>query len=265
MIHVQRLISYDKICMIFRWEWGADMNVAIGLFALSIIAVGWVAYETRHCRVRYHQFGNGHTDVVRVLFLSDLHNRRLSKRMLAKLPPVDGVIIGGDLAEVSTPFSRVVTNMNRLSQVGPVYVVTGNHDMKRGRSFLHKLVTDAGVHLLENETIYLKGQVKLTGLSYTTEISDMQRCSKLYHVIVAHDPVRAEAYQQKGSGADLLLAGHTHGGQIRLGKIGLKRKGGLYNCGRAKLLISNGVGTTKLPVRFNAPAEMHVIEISHEL
>lgn len=61
----------------------------------------------------------------------------------------------------------------------------------------------------------------------------------------------------------LMLAGHTHGGQIRLGKWGLQEKGVFrLDGGRAKL-ISNGYGTSTLPLRLGAAPECHVIVINY--
>ena len=60
-----------------------------------------------------------------------------------------------------------------------------------------------------------------------------------------------------------MLAGHTHGGQIRIGKYGLQEKGSFrMKQGRAKL-ISNGYGTSTLPLRLGAAPECHVIEINY--
>ena len=61
----------------------------------------------------------------------------------------------------------------------------------------------------------------------------------------------------------LMLAGHTHGGQIRIGKLGLLEKGSFQiDGGRAKL-ISNGYGTSTLPLRLGARPECHIIKINY--
>ena len=62
---------------------------------------------------------------------------------------------------------------------------------------------------------------------------------------------------------NLMLAGHTHGGQIRIGKLGLLERGKFQtNSGRGKL-ISNGYGTSTIPLRLGAPPECHIITINY--
>ena len=60
-----------------------------------------------------------------------------------------------------------------------------------------------------------------------------------------------------------MLAGHTHGGQIRIGKLGLLEKGSFHTNSNQAKLISNGYGTSTVPLRLGAPAECHVITITY--
>ncbi|MFP3472451.1 hypothetical protein R0J90_20570, partial [Micrococcus sp. SIMBA_144] len=63
----------------------------------------------------------------------------------------------------------------------------------------------------------------------------------------------------KEDGIDLMISGHTHGGQIRLFGWGLYKKGRLENLPETTLLVSNGYGTTAIPLRLGAPAETHLL------
>lgn len=62
----------------------------------------------------------------------------------------------------------------------------------------------------------------------------------------------------------LVLSGHTHGGQIRLFHSEQYLKGGVYAHPNMTLFVSNGYGTTLIPLRFRAPAQTHLITLQRE-
>ena len=87
-------------------------------------------------------------------------------------------------------------------------------------------------------------------------------------VLLAHDPQLFEAAAAEG--AQLVLSGHTHGGQITLPFIGrainparfaFRHTAGLYRRGEAWLYVNRGAGTTGPPVRLGAPAELAVLTL----
>jgi predicted MPP superfamily phosphohydrolase len=89
-----------------------------------------------------------------------------------------------------------------------------------------------------------------------------------YTVLLAHPPDFVTIAEPEG--VDLVLSGHTHGGQIRLPFIGplyvytdLGRRyvSGFHDYGQSKLYVSRGVGTISLPVRFLCPPEIAVIDL----
>jgi predicted MPP superfamily phosphohydrolase len=96
-------------------------------------------------------------------------------------------------------------------------------------------------------------------------------------IILVHDPLWLSKRQSVP--ADLILAGHTHGGQVILPFVGQRHVETFYHkfdagmfqwprrdgTGRnAKLLISRGFGTSHLPIRWGSPAEMHVLTLRKE-
>ncbi len=83
-----------------------------------------------------------------------------------------------------------------------------------------------------------------------------------YVLFVSHQPVVWQKIE-KVNHPILMLAGHTHGGQIRLGKFGIGEKGFLKQEENRWKLISNGYGTTKLPFRLGAHPECHLIKIQY--
>jgi predicted MPP superfamily phosphohydrolase len=89
-------------------------------------------------------------------------------------------------------------------------------------------------------------------------------------ILLAHEPDYALQVVKHG-GVDLMLSGHTHGGQIRLPLIGtprgmLPRDGrrfvhGYFNVGPLQLYVNRGIGTVKIPVRFLCPPELTLITL----
>ena len=99
-------------------------------------------------------------------------------------------------------------------------------------------------------------------------------------IFLGHSPdLLAAAIKANGADGDnhwfdLALFGHTHGGQLKLFSlpllagfipdIGERYLSGWLEENRASILISNGVGTSYFPVRFFAPAQIHVITLKHK-
>ena len=90
-------------------------------------------------------------------------------------------------------------------------------------------------------------------------------------ILMAHEPDYADAvtYHPKGHLVDLMLSGHSHGGQVRLPftgplilpPMGRKYPEGLYTFNRMQLYVNRGIGTVGLPFRLNCPPEITVITL----
>lgn len=226
-------------------------------------------------------------DGFRILFITDIHRRRLPAAMLAPLcGQVDAVFLGGDLTEKGSPVERLLDNMTLTASLAPVYAVHGNHDYRANVALVDNIIRGSGARLLldENVTIERNGaRVILTGVdfprkggkkAYSALPPVAAEGTDVLRIILVHDPLWLS--QQQEVPADLILAGHTHGGQVVLPFIGSRHgdefyrhyNAGMYEIpgyGNAalplKLLISRGFGTAHLPLRWGSPAEMHVLTL----
>ena len=91
-----------------------------------------------------------------------------------------------------------------------------------------------------------------------------------YSILLAHNPVYFKQYAAWG--ADLTLSGHLHGGIIRLPFIGgvitpqaklfPRYSAGNYTIGKKEMIVSRGLGTHTIPIRFNNKPELSVIHLS---
>lgn len=201
-----------------------------------------------------------------MLFISDIHRRKIPDSLIGF--PVDAIVIGGDLVEGGVPLERVEWNLSLLSRHAPVYFVWGNNDREIREEKLRQLFEKYNITVLEDESVSLFGQpnLKLVGLDYFayrkngienafSNVSDTDTV-----IFITHTPFVFKQVTGKYR-VDFQLAGHTHGGQIRFGPFGIYKKGRLFEKGGIIHLISNGYGTTKLPLRLGAEAEFHLFSI----
>ena len=204
-----------------------------------------------------------------IFFISDIHRRRISKKLIAKAGgPFDAVIIGGDLAEGGVPESRIRRNISRLSALGPIYYVWGNNDREVGEALIRSAISDAGGTVLDNESDELmSGPVRwmLVGTDDTSSFNvNVNQAFRNVRegdavIFVSHSP---RVFDMLGSrDPEVRIAGHTHGGQIRLGRFGMLEKGSFRSDNGKVELVSNGYGTSLVPLRLGAPAECHVIRL----
>lgn len=205
---------------------------------------------------------------ITLFFISDIHVRKVNAKMVQRLPrKVDGVIIGGDLADKRTPIERIYSNLELLTSLGPTYFVWGNNDREVGESRLRKIFEETGVQIIENDAILLNSKYKvwLSAVDFTAKNEAIldQTFEKINengcHIFISHNPQIFPSVQKKYK-VDLLMAGHLHGGQIRLGPFGIHPHGSFSVMDGVPTLISNGYGTTLIPMRLCAKPQCHIID-----
>jgi uncharacterized protein len=233
---------------------------------------------------------------VRILHLSDLHVGRSTgrlRRFLARAAviPADIVVITGDFVDhpgYLPQLSRVLEAL--VDGTRPVLAIMGNHDrfyysqrLVRSRPHAYDstqliaTVREAGVDLLLDETRTLAtraGEVTFVGVDIVSHDSAgleraLQGFSSRGTIMLAHSPDAIGPAAE--AGVALLLCGHTHGGQVRIGpwltpmtstRIPIKPPSGISVRGATTMHVSPGLGTTFLPFRFFARPEATVLELA---
>ena len=165
------------------------------------------------------------------------------------------------------------------------FAVQGNHDA--GDLSLAVALAQGGVKLLMNEAavaekngvgLFIAGVGDFTKGAYDPYSVVQHVQADDCCILLSHNP---DALPQLftidaaggGSWVDLALAGHTHGGQVRIGNFvpinnsdyGLNYLTGWHEQISGHSLTSNGVGTTALPIRLGAPAQVHIITLHRSL
>nr|WP_198508234.1 metallophosphoesterase [Bacillus alkalisoli] len=209
---------------------------------------------------------------LKIFFLSDVHRREITDEVLSKVKKkVDIVVIGGDLTEKKVPFARVEANLQKLKTIGaPIYFVWGNNDYETDFRTLDAILLQHGVKVLDNTAVTFESRegeyIQLLGVdelsvekdNLSLALSDCRTDS--FKILAAHNPEIIEKFTEEEK-ISFVLCGHTHGGQIRIFGFGPYEKGKLHVLSHTKLFISNGYGTSLLPLRLGAPAETHILTL----
>ncbi|MGP4077002.1 metallophosphoesterase [Halobacillus sp. K22] len=206
-----------------------------------------------------------------IVFISDIHNREINTQTLNKLKNVDVVIIGGDLVDKRTPLTRLKNNLNKLKQwKAPVYFIPGNNDHELEKANLLDVLDKYQIHVISNSdyvvTLPSDTEFVLSGIDpYFMKPRRQAAYIKEqinYQILCVHDPyVYQKMNHEDQKQFALVLSGHTHGGQIRLFGLGPYTRGGWFESEIPPLLISEGYGTSLLPLRLGTRAELHSITI----
>lgn len=224
-------------------------------------------------------------------------NQRLLQAIRCSEP--DLILIGGDMIvrKNGTSYERTVEFLRKLPEICPVYLANGNHEQKlkeqperyiQSYEKYKEQLAESGIVFLENETVQIQMDqtvIRITGLEipinayrrfnrYAMKIEELEervgRTNSRYHILLAHNPAYVRQYQKWG--ADLILCGHLHGGIVGLPGIGgviapdfrlfPRYSAGRYRSGYSTIVVSRGLGSHSIPVRFLNPAELIVLELS---
>ena len=241
--------------------------VLVILLAL-LMSVKW-AFENN---VLLKEINNSELDGLNIFFISDIHRRKINDTFISKIKQhkIDFVFIGGDLAEGKVPLERIDSNVKKLTQLAPTFFVMGNNDYELDFEELTNIFDKYGVMMLTNESVKLSWEnselclIGLDELNHSREkletVLTKEKVDTPYNILLCHNPIVLN-YVVEQDPIDLILCGHTHGGQIRFGPIGLYKHGAWETFKNKLVLVSNGYGTTLLPMRFGAKAQTHIIKL----
>jgi len=220
---------------------------------------------------------------LRIAQLSDLHigtltpkswGLRWSRSANERAP--DLAVVTGDLVTSGTDFHEDVADVvGALRARDGVFVSMGNHDYFGEGEPLVSLLRARGVAVLRNEGVAIErngAKLWLAAIDDTwTRRDDLARAMQARPdgattVLLAHDPNRFD--QAAAAGANVVLSGHTHGGQIgvpflyrvaNLASFHYPYNVGFYRRGSSVLYVHPGLGTTGPPMRLGVPPEVTIL------
>jgi hypothetical protein len=214
-------------------------------------------------------------------------------RMALDLDPDLIVLTGDHVHDGTREYQRAAELCKPMVERCPMGVigVLGNHDWWGDGFELTRMLSDAGVRMIDNDRVWIDANsrrvvdaepeqgVAIVGLGDLTDSEiDVERAfrgvrAEMPRIVLAHNPDTAEieAFRSdQGERVDLMISGHTHGGQVKIpfvgtpivpSEYGQKYAGGLVDGPRFRVLVSRGVGMSMLPVRVGVPPEISLIEL----
>ena len=227
---------------------------------------------------------------LRVVAIADLHAgapfigldkvREIVARANAAHP--DLIVLLGDYVIQRVPGGHVIpiepiaAELGKLSAPLGTVAVLGNHDWWGGGAHIRRALEAAGITVLDNQALRLVLDGKplwLAGIAdaktrhpdFATALARVDVSQPT--IVLSHSPV---PFAEMPDGPIVMLAGHTHGGQVRLPLIGslIVADGiphrwmfGHVHEGGHDMFVSTGIGTSYLPVRFLTPPAIDVLEI----
>ncbi|MGH9729512.1 MAG: metallophosphoesterase [Candidatus Acidiferrales bacterium] len=258
-----------------RLQWLAILIAAVVVFALATDAL-WI--EPENIQVTHYEIQAGVKSSLKIAQLSDLHTRGLGRperKMLAILAreKPDVILITGDsLADPLGNYQDCRKVYQQLHAPLGVWFVHGNWEdirpMRRERQFYR----EAGIHLLVNQNHELRPDVWVAGLDdpyvgFANLNAALKGIPKeAYTILMFHSPAY---FDQVAGRVNLCLAGHTHGGQVRipfvkpfwLPKGSGRFLEGWYEEKGSRMYVNRGMGMSNIPVRFLCRPEVTIITL----
>lgn len=251
------------------------------LMVLELVICGFCLYQNYRLTTSTYDVNLGLSDDVKIVQVSDLHNQFFGINQSVLLKNIEAcdpdiIVVTGDIVDSThTSYSIAMDFVEGAVKIAPVYYVTGNHENRLQGDKLDKFYDDmraSGVIFLD-DTYADMGEYNLAGIADSSlESFDAYPAftDEKPVVMLAHEPDYVSLYQSLG--ADLVLTGHVHGGQIIIpGKGGLLSPDftffpelyeGMHSYGSMTLIVSRGLGNSVAPVRINNFPELVVINVT---
>ncbi|HBR58491.1 MAG TPA: metallophosphoesterase [Blastocatellia bacterium] len=224
-------------------------------------------------------------DGLRVIHLSDIHHSpftglehiRRAVRITNRLQP-DVIMLTGDYVSHERRFIAPVAEvLGELRSEFGTFACLGNHDHWTDADLVAHILRGEGIKVLINQGFRFEargGSFWLAGVDdHMVGKTDLP--SALHgsfpdemKLLLAHNPIIFR--KSVRTGIDLTLSGHTHGGQVKMSGRGQnilrKRRlsSGLHKRGDSQIYITRGIGTVVLPVRYQCPPEISLLELRCE-
>lgn len=221
---------------------------------------------------------------LRIAFFSDLHNNpQLFEKAIEHIAAAkpDLILFGGDLVTAEERFRRTkwaVNGFRKLRSIAPTYAILGNHDYEKQEQ-VERVLATAGISLLRNQAIDWTtptgSTLRIIGLGDWNEADDapatcMRPAGQEPHpvLLLSHDP--ESRWHLRRYDWDIMLSGHTHGGQIgnpftgQYISLRSSTPAGLFDFeSQRRIIVTRGVGAI-FNMRFFCPPEVNIIEVNNE-
>ncbi|MCK5491400.1 MAG: metallophosphoesterase [Candidatus Pacebacteria bacterium] len=271
--------------------------ILILVFLISLITLFWYSFVFEPNNIQVEKINIKIENLpeefegTKIVHLTDFHSKNFGEREKKVLEILDDinpdfVFITGDFIDHKTKdidscqeFWRELGNKYQ----GKIFGVLGNHEYwnnDAGSEFLKSLLNESGVVVLDNknekifqgdEYIYLigVGDPHTGNDNLEKAVTGVEK--DIPKILLAHSPdIVNNSEDIEKEKVDLILVGHTHGGQVKIPFLRPfwtptenrgKYASGLFEINDTYLYVNRGIGTTVLPIRFNCSLEVTMIEL----
>jgi predicted MPP superfamily phosphohydrolase len=255
-----------------------NSRILTGLAVLAAAcAIDGFLIEPNWIEVTHHSVRAPISEPLKIAHLTDLHSQGLGFRerrlleLLAREKP-DLILITGDTVSSSGSYEGESHLLRQLRAPLGVWLVRGNWENRFALRNENDFYRANGVHFLLDRSVEIQPGVWLIGFNDTAFAGvDSEKVfakvpDNVYRIALFHGPA---FFSQSAGRYNLAVAGHSHGGQIRLpfwGPLWLPAGVGPYVHGwfesaGSRMYVSRGIGTTLLPVRLACRPELAIIAL----
>ena len=256
-----------------------EMLVLIGFVVYVLITSLFI--EPNSLETVKYEIEDNQLQGIKVAFLSDFHLKRRDYKRLDKIIKYtnshnpDIVLLGGDFANGKDAKSTMLPSImaSKLSLMNaPTYAVLGHNDWLVNGNEIKQALRNNNIRVLDNSntrTIIKSRYVDIIGIADITtqqpKIAQAFRRTGLPRIVITHNP---DIYYDIIDSANIIFAGHTHGGQFVVpfakpmfvqSRYGSELASGLVKKTRNKIIISKGLGLSGIPMRFNCKPEVTIV------
>jgi predicted MPP superfamily phosphohydrolase len=258
----------------------------VGTLGLSVGLVGTSIYEAMHIQLETVNVKlKNLKKTYKVAQISDVHiggliQDEFIKTIVDRINSlnVDIVVITGDLVDIDLKYAKkALQELTKLNSTYGTYFIVGNHEYIHGVEKIIDEVKTLGINVLENESVYigsksqgfnLAGVYDVMGYRVGHHKPNLKQALKMINqdsptVLLAHQP---RFIEEVNNDVDLVLSGHTHGGQIypfrALVSIVQPYLEGLYNHSKdTQIYVNKGTGYWGPPMRLGTSCEITLLTL----
>ncbi len=274
--------------------------ILISVILFFLISL-YLYYENNYLQVSNYIIENEKIpkdfDGFKIVQISDFHNTKSKKLVNDLVEEIKNsksniIVLTGDLVDsYKTNINIVISFVEKINNMAPIYYVTGNHEARiENFAELRDKLEKNKVIILDGKLEIIKkgnGEINLVGIDDPSFNFDTYRDDSTiiqdslipisynknnFNILLSHRPELIETYAKNNF--DLVLSGHAHGGQIRIPLIGgliapnqglfPKYTSGIYEMNNTKMIVSRGIGNSILPFRINNRPELVVVELKNK-
>ena len=271
------------------------INFFLGILLVIIFPISLSFYGVFHARKIYikeyffnfEKKKNIIKKSIKIVHLSDVHLGAIYKkfwfdRIVEKIIKIDPeiIVITGDLFDSSFfPNLSMFESINKIKK--PILFVTGNHENVIGKNSILKIIDLTGIiHIGENINPFIYNEINFFGIDYDenffnkiSEINNKIKNDKInnnnnkINILLCHIPYVTVKELNEYNEIDLMLCGHTLGGQFFPLNFGIylfnKCFVGVYKYLNKYIFVNQGCGTFLFPMRIGSDNEISVINIQN--